>query len=99
MSTDRSYRVLMAVIQTLPERTPVTADTIRDAADQASLTSAEKSAAFKAACRDGYLRGVTMLIDGEAQPVSMRTTHPAGKGRYSRLYRRTGKAVPAHVCT
>lgn len=95
-------RVLLRAIDGINPGRYVTADTIRDQLDAADLSSAEKSGAFKAACRDGYLTGVFLSLPGFdiAHPIhaAVPSTHDAGKGRYVKLYRRTSAPVPEHVC-
>lgn len=102
--TDETHalRTLLRAIDGLDAGHPVTIDLIRDECDSAGLTSAEKSGAFRSACADGYLTGIFMSLPGfdVMHPVraSIPSTHPAGKGREVRVYRRTAKPVPAHVC-
>lgn len=95
-------RTLLRAIGDIDAGRYVSSDTIRKELDDASLTSAEKSGAFRAACTDGYLTGVFLALPGFSvhtpTPAVVPSTHPAGKGRYVRLYRRTAKAVPEHVC-
>jgi hypothetical protein len=99
--SDLAYRTLLAAIDGLPESHTVTVDLIRDQCAAAQLTSAEKSGAFRAACGEGYLRGVFMLLPGwSLTPIhaAVPSTHPAGKGRHVKVYRRTAKPVPEHLC-
>ena len=97
-----ALRTLLRAIDGTPAGRYVTADTIRQQLDDAGLNSAEKSGAFKTACTDGYLTGVFLSLPGFDinHPVhaAVPSTHEAGKGRYVRLYRRTAKPVPEHVC-
>lgn len=102
--TDLTYatKVLLRAIDGLPAQSLLTIDLIRDECDAAGLTSAEKSGAFRSACTDGYLTGVFLSLPGfdVNHPVhaAIPSTHEAGKGRYVKLWRRTAKPVPAHVC-
>lgn len=97
-----AIRTLLRAIDGIQAGRYVSSDTIREPLDAAELTSAEKSGAFKTACTDGYITGVFLSLPGfdVNHPVHavVPTTHEAGKGRYVKLYRRTAKAVPAHVC-
>ena len=103
--SDQTYatRVLLRAISDIDAGRYVSSDTVRQQLDDAALTSAEKSGAFKTACTEGYLTGVFLSLPGFdiAHPVHavVPSTHEAGKGRYVKLYRRTAKAVPEHVCT
>lgn len=94
----RAYRTLLAALDGIPESVHLTVDLIRDECEAAGLTSAEKSGAFRHAAHHGYIAGVYVHLGMGAQAVSVPTTHEAGKGRYVRLWRRTGKPIPAHVC-
>lgn len=100
--SDHAYRTLLRAIDGLNPGRYVTVDLIRDECDAASLTSAEKSGALKAACRDGYLTGVFLTLPGfdVGHPVhaAVPSTHPAGKGRYVKVWRRTSLPVPEHLC-
>lgn len=95
-------RTLLRAIDGIDPGRYVTADLIRDECDAAGLSSAEKSGAFRTACSEGYLTGVFLTLPGfdVRQPIhaAVPSTHPAGKGRYVKLWRRTDLAVPAHVC-
>ena len=75
----------------------VTVDHLRDALDTAQLSSAEKSGGLRAACTGGYITGVFLSLPGfdVNHPVhaAVPSTHPAGKGRYVKLWRRTSKPV------
>lgn len=98
MNTDATVIRALATIE--PGRY-VTVDHLRDALDTAQLTSAEKSGGLRAACSDGYITGVFLSLPGFDinHPVhaAVPSTHPAGKGRYVKLWRRTSKPVPEHV--
>lgn len=98
MDTDATVIRALATIE--PGRY-VTVDHLRDALDTAQLTSAEKSGGLRAACSDGYITGVFLSLPGFDinHPVhaAVPSTHPAGKGRYVKLWRRTSKPVPEHV--
>ena len=100
--TTLAYRTLLRAIDGFDAGRYVTVDLIRDECDAAQLTSAEKSAAFKAACTSGHITGVFLTLPGfdVGRPVhaAVPSTHPAGKGRYVKVYRRTSEPVPAHVC-
>lgn len=95
-----AYRTLLNAISDLDAGRKVHADTVREAFDAAELTSAERSGAFKCACNQGYLNAITMLLDDglTLASVQVRSTHEGRKSGWSLLYRRTAKAVPAHVC-
>lgn len=100
--SDHAHRTLLRAVSDLIPGSYVSSDTVRQELDDASLTSAEKSGAFRSACTDGYLTGVFLSLPGFSidipTPAVVPSTHPAGKGRYVRLYRRTSKPIPAHVC-
>lgn len=96
--SDHALRTLLRGISDVLPGSYVHADTLRPVFDPAGLTSAEKSGALRTACREGYLTAVTIILDGQVQAVTVRTQHEAGKGRFVRLYRRTDKAVAAHLC-
>lgn len=95
-------RTLLRAIDGLRPGHPVTADLLRDEFDAAQLTSAERSGAFRTACHDGYLTGVFLTLPGfnVTHPVhaAIPSTHEAGKGRYVKVWRRTDKPIPAHLC-
>lgn len=102
--TDETHalRTLLRAIDGIHPGRYVTADLIRDECDAASLSSAEKSGAFRTAAHEGYLTGVFLTLPGfdVGHPVhaAVPSSHPAGKGRYLTLWRRTDKPVPEHVC-
>lgn len=100
--SDLAYRTLLARIDGLDTGRLVTIDMIRDELDAAGLSSAEKSGAFRTAAHEGYLTGVFLTLPGldVSHPVhaAVPSTHPAGKGRYVKVWRVTGKPVPAHLC-
>ena len=100
--TDHAYRTLLRAIDGLPAGAALTIDHIRDECDAAQLTSAERSGAFRSAAHEGYITGVFLSLPGlnVAYPVhaSIPSTHPAGKGRSVKVWRRTALPVPAHVC-
>lgn len=96
------YRTLLRAIDGIDANRGVTVDLIRDELDAAQTSSAERSGAFTAACTDGYLTGVFLLLPWwSLDPIhaAVPSHHPAAKGRLVKLYRRTDKPVPAHVCT
>jgi hypothetical protein len=93
-----AWRVLLLALARVEPGTEVTVDLIRDACDAAGLTSAEKSGALKHACHEGYLTGEQVRPDGRRVHSSVTSVHPAGKGRLVKLYTRTEKRVPDHVC-
>jgi hypothetical protein len=100
MGSDHALRTLLRALQPLPAGKVVSVDTFRDATDAAQLTGAEKAGALTRACHLGYLHAITVLLDGGMQlgTVQIRTTHAAGKGRWSLAYRRTEQPVADHVC-
>jgi len=99
--TDTESTVLRALDGVLPGRY-VTVDTLRDHLDAAGLTSAEKSGGLRNACTQGYITGVFLSLPGfdVMYPIhaAVPSTHPAGKGRYVKLWRRTDKVIPEHLC-
>lgn len=100
--SDLAYLTLLRRIDGLDAGRLVTIDHIRDELDAAGLSSAEKSGAFRTAAFEGYLTGVFLALPGlnVDHPVhaAVPSTHPAGKGRYVKVWRRTAKPVPEHVC-
>ena len=38
------------------------------------------------------------FVDGTVGAVHVKSTHGPAKGRWVMVYRRTGKAIPEHVC-
>lgn len=94
-----AYGTILAAIDGLTPSTEVTADTLRVATEAAQLTSAEIAGALRAACGDGYLKPIAIhLPDGTVGAVHVKSTHGPAKGRWVMVYRRTGKAIPEHVC-
>ena len=89
---------ILAAIDGKPPGFYVTADTIRIATEAAQLTSAEIAGALRAACGQGYLAPVTVDTGGRTGHVHLKSTHGPAKGRWVMVYRRTGKAIPEHVC-
>lgn len=82
--TDLGLPTLLAAIDGLPEGATVTADSCRYVFDAAQLNPSERGAAFKAACRLGYLTGTDRVI---------RSQVPSRKNSANRVWLRTGKAV------
>lgn len=98
-TSDFAWRILLLALARVEPGADVTVDLIRDACDAAGLTSAEKSGALKHACTLGYLDGEHIRDDGTRVFVSVISRHTAGKSRLVKLYRRTDKPIPDHVCT
>ena len=99
-SDSRAHTVVLSAISDIRPGVIVTADTIREATMAAQLPSAEISGALRNACTDGFLTMPTLLLDDGLTLVraQIKSTHPAGKGRYVSIYRRSEKPVPSHVC-
>jgi hypothetical protein len=101
--TDHAYRTLLASLDTLdasclPRHYHVSADTWRENAEAAQLRGQEVAQALIAACRDGYLTALQETRGDQTVVMCVQTDHEPGKGRLLRLYRRTDKPIPAHVC-
>ena len=91
-----AYGTVLAAISSLERDDEVTADTIRIATEAAQLRSSEIAGALQSACSDGYLK--PMRFAGFDGVLHRRSTHGPAKGRWVMVYRRTGKAIPEHVC-
>lgn len=98
MNTDAT--VIRAIARVRPG-SYVTIDHLRDDLGAAALSSADKSGGLRAACKAGFLTGVFLSLPGfdVGHPVhaAVPSTHPAGKGRYVKVWRRTDKTIP-DVC-
>lgn len=97
-TTTHAYRALLLALSTIPEGEHVTSDLIADELDAAQVSASEKGAALRSACRMGYLTSLVETATGEWVHASRKSTRPERDGGYVSVYRRTDKAVPAHVC-
>ena len=87
--SDLAVRTLLLALTGALEGQEITADDVREAFDVAQCNTAERGAAFKAAARLGYLTGTDRVV---------RSTTESRKHGASRIWVRTGVALPEHVC-
>ena len=93
-STPHAHRTLARHLTTLSFGAVVTADTWREEADAAQLTSAEVGGALLWATGRGYLR---KCWADDTTPKTVCSTWPPNKGRRIAVYARTTTPIPQEV--
>jgi hypothetical protein len=87
--SDLATRTLLRAIQHVEPGTEVTADLCRAEFDAAQLNTADRGGAFRSASTLGYLTGTDRVV---------RSTIESRKNSANRVWIRTAKPIPDHVC-